>query len=64
MIVQTRQIIPWAHMFLPEGSDKPVFMHCTLEGCWICYKIEIAKLIFMLQALIEEKTAKDDLPQE
>lgn len=58
MTIQTRRIIPWAHMFTLEGRDKPVFMDCTLESCKICYKIEIAKLIFLLQGLIKEKSGE------
>lgn len=45
-------------MFTLEGRDKPLYTHCTLETCKICYKIEIAKLIFLLQGLIKEKSGE------
>jgi hypothetical protein len=54
-MITTERIIPWAHKLVPEGSEKPVYMHCTLEKCRICYKIEIAKLIFIVNNLIEKK---------
>lgn len=63
LTIKTRLIKPWAHQVFLEGETSPRYIDCTMESCKICYKIEIAKLMFLLHRLIKEKTA-DDLPAE